>query len=282
MCVSACPYKKIYYNWHSGKSEKCIFCYPRIESGETTVCSETCVGRIRYVGVMLYDAEKIKEIASTEDVSKLYEKQLEIFLNPNDETIINEALKQGISENWIKAAQKSPVYKMIMEWKIALPLHPEYRTLPMVWYIPPLSPIQNKIESGKITKNGILPDVSSLRIPIKYLANLLTGGNESAVIASIKKVLAMRGYMRSKLVDNFLNLDTLADANLKEAEVEEMYRYMAIANYEDRFVIPTARSEHMGDAFAYRSGAGFIVSTETSEYINTSKDNKGKNLFGGV
>ena len=282
MCVSACPYKKIYYNWHSGKSEKCIFCYPRIESGETTVCSETCVGRIRYVGVMLYDAEKIKEIASTEDVSKLYEKQLEIFLNPNDEKIINEALKQGISENWIQAAQKSPVYKMIMEWKIALPLHPEYRTLPMVWYIPPLSPIQNKIESGKITKNGILPDVSSLRIPIKYLANLLTAGNESAVIASIKKILAMRGYMRSKLVDNFLNLDTLADANLKETEVEEMYRYMAIANYEDRFVIPTARSEHMGDAFAYRSGAGFIVSTETSEYINTSKDTKGKNLFGGV
>ena len=282
MCVSACPYKKIYYNWHSGKSEKCIFCYPRIESGETTVCSETCVGRIRYVGVMLYDAEKIKEIASTEDVSKLYEKQLEIFLNPNDEKIINEALKQGISENWIQAAQKSPVYKMIMEWKIALPLHPEYRTLPMVWYIPPLSPIQNKIESGKITKNGILPDISSLRIPIKYLANLLTAGNESAVIASIKKILAMRGYMRSKLVDNFLNLDTLADANLKETEVEEMYRYMAIANYEDRFVIPTARSEHMGDAFAYRSGAGFIVSTETSEYINTSKDTKGKNLFGGV
>ena len=28
MCVSGCPYKKIYYNWNSGKSEKCIFCYP--------------------------------------------------------------------------------------------------------------------------------------------------------------------------------------------------------------------------------------------------------------
>jgi Fe-S-cluster-containing dehydrogenase component len=33
MCVSGCPYKKIYYNWSSGKSEKCIFCYPRIEAG---------------------------------------------------------------------------------------------------------------------------------------------------------------------------------------------------------------------------------------------------------
>src|SRR3546814_20944855 len=48
MCVSGCPYKKIYYNWKTGKSEKCIFCYPRIEAGQPTVCSETCVGRIRY------------------------------------------------------------------------------------------------------------------------------------------------------------------------------------------------------------------------------------------
>ena len=29
-----------------------------------TVCSETCVGRIRYLGVMLYDADRIEEIAS--------------------------------------------------------------------------------------------------------------------------------------------------------------------------------------------------------------------------
>ncbi len=48
MCITGCPYKKIYFNWKSGKSEKCIFCYPRIESGMPTVCSETCVGRIRY------------------------------------------------------------------------------------------------------------------------------------------------------------------------------------------------------------------------------------------
>lgn len=281
MCVSACPYKKVYYNWHSGKSEKCIFCYPRIESGQTTVCSETCVGRIRYVGVMLYNADKIKEVASTEDVSNLYEKQLSLFLDPNDPEVISEALKQGISENWINAAQRSPVYKMIMNWKIALPLHPEYRTLPMVWYIPPLSPIQNKIEVGKLTQNGILPDVSNLKIPVKYLSNLLTGGNDTAVIASLKKILAMRGYMRSKLVDGVTNFATLKEAKISESEVEEMYNYMAIANYEDRFVIPTARCDHMSDAFAYRSGAGFAVDN-LSEKINISEDGKGKNLFGGV
>jgi nitrate reductase beta subunit len=40
MCISGCPYKKIYFNWKSGKSEKCIFCYPRIEAGMPTVCSK--------------------------------------------------------------------------------------------------------------------------------------------------------------------------------------------------------------------------------------------------
>lgn len=142
MCVSGCPYKKIYYNWVSGKAEKCIFCYPRIEAGEPTVCSETCVGRIRYLGVLLYDADKIEEAASVENPQDLYEAQLGVFLDPHDPEIQREALKQGISQSWLDAAKKSPVYKMAMEWKIAFPLHPEYRTLPMVWYIPPLSPIQ--------------------------------------------------------------------------------------------------------------------------------------------
>ncbi|NNK37252.1 MAG: nitrate reductase subunit beta, partial [Xanthomonadales bacterium] len=36
MCISGCPYKKIYFNWQSGKSEKCTFCYPRIEAGDPT------------------------------------------------------------------------------------------------------------------------------------------------------------------------------------------------------------------------------------------------------
>jgi nitrate reductase beta subunit len=70
MCVSGCPYKKIYYNWSSGKSEKCIFCYPAHRGGQPTVCSETCVGRIRYLGVMLYDADRIEEAASVPDESR--------------------------------------------------------------------------------------------------------------------------------------------------------------------------------------------------------------------
>ncbi|EAX0008346.1 nitrate reductase subunit beta, partial [Salmonella enterica] len=79
LCISGCPYKKIYFNWKSGKSEKCIFCYPRIESGQPTVCSETCVGRIRYLGVLLYDADRIEDAASTEHETDLYERQCDVF-----------------------------------------------------------------------------------------------------------------------------------------------------------------------------------------------------------
>ena len=132
MCISSCPYKKVFYNWESGKAEKCIGCYPRVESGMPTVCSESCVGRIRYNGIMLYDADRIEEMASMEDTQDLYEAQCNIFLDPNDPAVIAAARAEGINEDWIIAAQKSPIWKMAMEWKIAFPMHPEFRTLPMV------------------------------------------------------------------------------------------------------------------------------------------------------
>lgn len=48
--MSACPYKKVYFNEEISKSEKCIFCYPRIEKGLPTACAKQCVGRIRWIG----------------------------------------------------------------------------------------------------------------------------------------------------------------------------------------------------------------------------------------
>ena len=103
---------------------------------------ETCVGRIRYLGVLLYDADGIEAAASVANEKDLYEAQLKLFLDPNSPAVIEEA-RGGHPSSWLTAAQKSPVYKMACEWKVAFPLHPEYRTLPMVWYIPPLSPIQS-------------------------------------------------------------------------------------------------------------------------------------------
>jgi nitrate reductase beta subunit len=66
-CVSGCPYKKVYFNHRTGKAEKCTLCFPRIEAGQPTICSETCVGRLRYLGLFLYDADKVLAAAATSD-----------------------------------------------------------------------------------------------------------------------------------------------------------------------------------------------------------------------
>ncbi|MCW0347704.1 nitrate reductase subunit beta [Pantoea ananatis] len=258
LCISGCPYKKIYFNWKSGKSEKCIFCYPRIESGMPTVCSETCVGRIRYLGVLLYDADRIAEAASTENEHDLYQRQCDIFLDPNDPAVIDEALRQGIPQSVIDAAQASPVWKMAMDWKLALPLHPEYRTLPMVWYVPPLSPVQSVADAGLIDADaGVLPDVESLRIPVQYLANLLTAGDTAPVLRALKRMMAMRHFKRSQAVEGVTDTRALDEVGLESQQAEEMYRYLAIANYEDRFVIPSSHREMARDAFPERNGCGF-------------------------
>ncbi|RBI77495.1 nitrate reductase subunit beta [Roseovarius sp. TE539] len=275
MCVSGCPYKKIYYNWESGKSEKCTLCYPRIESGNPTVCSETCVGRIRYLGVMLYDADKIEQAANAPDTTDLYDAQLDVFLDPNDPVVIETARADGIPEDWIRAAQHSPIWKMAMEWKVAFPLHPEYRTLPMVWYIPPLSPIQNAAEAGKIGHDGQMPDVRSLRIPVRYLANLLTAGDEAPVVQALERMSAMRAYMRAKTVDGVRDEAIAARVGLSGRVIDEMYKIMALADYEDRFVIPTTHREQVEDAYDLRGGCGFTDGNGCSSGIS------GGSLFGG-
>lgn len=283
MCVSGCPYKKIYFNWKSGKSEKCTFCYPRIEAGDPTVCSETCVGRIRYLGVVLYDADRIQEAASCENEEDLYQAQLDIFLDPNDPEVIAQAKKDGVPDSWVAAAQKSPVYKMAIDWKVAFPLHPEYRTLPMVWYVPPLSPIQSVVNGGWLESDDVIPDVSKLRIPIRYLANLLTAGNEPPVKLALERMLAMRGFMRGKTVENVENEAILTRVGMDKASVMDMYQTMAIANYEDRFVIPTNHREYSGKssfdkeiAFEHRSECGFTFGNGCSDGRSTQQ------LFGGT
>ncbi|MDP6025784.1 MAG: respiratory nitrate reductase subunit beta [Pseudomonadales bacterium] len=49
-CMEACPYKKIYLNHQTGITEKCIFCFPRIENGVAPACARQCPGRLRFVG----------------------------------------------------------------------------------------------------------------------------------------------------------------------------------------------------------------------------------------
>jgi nitrate reductase beta subunit len=145
----------------------------------------------------------------------------------------------------------------------------------MVWYVPPLSPIQSAANSGDIGAFGALPDVRSLRIPVRYLANLLTAGDEKPVVAALERMLAMRAYMRERHVEMKESIEVLQQVGMTVGEVEEMYRYLAIANYEDRFVIPTTHREYAEDAFDLRGGCGFSFGNGCSDGRSETS------LFGG-
>ena len=49
-CVANCPYKKSMFRAYTGKSEKCISCYPAVEQGLQTQCVVNCIGKIRLFG----------------------------------------------------------------------------------------------------------------------------------------------------------------------------------------------------------------------------------------
>ncbi|RUM49100.1 MAG: nitrate reductase subunit beta [Hydrogenothermus sp.] len=254
-CISACPYKKVYFNWATQKAEKCTFCFPRIEAGLPTICSETCVGKIRYIGVILYDPDKLTELLNEKDDKKLYEKQLEIFLDPNDPKVIEQAKKDGVPDNYIEFAQKSPVYKLMVKYKVALSLHPEFRTFPMVWYVPPISPILQLFEDKSYDE--LFSSIDEMRIPLEYLANLLTGGNVEAIKGAINRLVAVRYYMRAKELGKEIDTKKLEEVGLSPEGAEELYRMLAIAKFEERFVIPTTRKEFDRDVYKEQGMTGF-------------------------
>ena len=245
-CVTGCPYKKIYFNHKTGKAEKCTLCYPRIEVGLPTVCSETCVGRLRYLGLFLYDADRVTAAAATPNEKDLYAKQLDLILDPNDPQVVAAARQQGIPEDWLDAARRSPVYALAKTYKVALPLHPEYRTMPMVWYIPPLSPIVDLLrDQGHDAESpGVLfGAIRALRIPLEYLAELFTAGDVDEIERVLTILAAMRAHMRNVTLGLPQDDSIATSVGMTDPSIREMYRLMAIAKYNERYVIPKAHVE---------------------------------------
>ncbi|MCP3998161.1 MAG: nitrate reductase subunit beta, partial [bacterium] len=200
-CVAACPYKKTYFNWQTGKSEKCILCYPRVETGQAPACFHSCVGRIRYLGVLLYDADRIVEVAKTDD-RDLVEAHRSIILDPNDPDVLDAARRNGLAESVIEAAQRSPVYRFVKVWKMALPPHLEFRTLPMLFYVPPLLPVTSSDDDGTVSTDSddFFHAIDKARMPVEYLASLLGAGNTGVVSYSLRKMMAVRYYRRAETV----------------------------------------------------------------------------------
>ncbi len=264
-CISACPYKKVYYNWRTGKSEKCILCFPRLETGQAPACFHSCVGRIRYLGVVLYDADKIEATASAPE-SKLVDLQREMILDPFDPNVIAQAEKDGVHFSVVEAAQKSPVYRFVKEWGLALPLHPEFRTLPMLFYIPPLLPVlgRNNGDTYHVDDGGdYFGSLDKARVPLKYMARLFTAGNEAQVRQAYEKLLTIRLFKRAEQVGDIgaeKVQEMLELTGLTPEQCEEIYRLTSLPTFEERFVIPPMHREEgialMGDPYTFKAETG--------------------------
>jgi len=266
MCVTACPYKKSYYNWNTGKSEKCVLCYPRLESGQAPACFHSCVGRIRYLGVMLYDADKIEAAASSPE-DQLVNAQMGIYLDPFDPEVIKQAKLNGIADSTITAAQNSPVYKFVKVWKLALPLHPEFRTLPNLFYVPALLPTMATVADGvyNSTSKSLWNGVESNRLPMKYLASLFSAGNTEKIVEVMKRLMAVRLHRRGVTVGDMNTAEVssaMKEVNMNAEMADAIFRLTSLATFEERFVIPPAHRE------------------ESIEMLENTADVKGNTGFG--
>jgi nitrate reductase beta subunit len=169
--------------------------------------------------------------------------------------VIEEAQGAGVEPSWIRAAQRSPVYKFVKEWGIALPLHPEYRTMAMMFYVPPLSPVVNEVgEDGLVSIDlpaerqdfELLADLEKARLPVDYLANLFSAGDRRPVVRALRKLLAVRIYRRRLSVEGELDEATLAllrSAGTCPEEAEDIFRLTALPGLSERFVLPPYNRE---------------------------------------
>jgi len=189
--------------------------------------------------------------------------------DPFDPEVIASAKKNGIADSTIAAAQNSPTYKFAKEWGMALPLHPEFRTLPMLFYVPPLLPVmasltdsEEKVEQNEklhsaakswdekwlydTSTDEMWGDLSKARFPMKYMANLFSAGDESMVEMRVKKLMAVRIYRRWKTVGDVSEAkvkEVLADTKLTPEMIDDIYYLTSLAKFDDRFVIPAAHRE---------------------------------------
>jgi nitrate reductase / nitrite oxidoreductase, beta subunit len=267
-CVPACPYKKTYYNWTTGKSEKCILCYPRIETGQAPACFHSCVGRIRYVGVLLYDASRIAAAASA-PAAELLDAHRGLILDPHDPAVIAAARASGVPAATLAAAQISPVYRFVKEWRLALPLHVEFRTLPTLFYVPPLSPVLATLRDGAFDNvaTGLFDSPDQARIPVRFMASLFSAGEEEPVRYALRKQQAVRAQRRSMTVGDVERATAdqqLAAAGCSAEEADAIYRLTSLCRVSDRVVLPPGIRESAGDPALRKQteGFGFMPSME--------------------
>lgn len=96
------------------------------------------------------------------------------------------------------------------------------------------------------TARGDLPSVENLRIPIDYLASIFTAGNAELVRDSLRRLTVLRAVKRAMQFGEDVPDDLLAAVGYDDDDVERLFRLLAVGEYRDRYVIPTAHREDAG------------------------------------
>jgi len=199
------------------------------------------------LGNVLYDADRIEETINKPD-AELVDAYRDMILDPRDPKVIEAALKNGIGQDVIESAQNSPVYKFVKEWGLALPLHVEHRTLPMLFYVPPLLPMMARTGDGiyDTSQDSFLSSIDSYRLPLKYMASLFSAGNEAPVRYALRKQLATRTFRRQETtgdLDATKVQEALSEADTNAEQANAIHHLTAMAPYDERFVIPPMHRE---------------------------------------
>jgi nitrate reductase beta subunit len=105
-CVEACPYKKAMYRTTTRTSEKCVGCYPRIEGKDPELSPNGEPLETRCMSVCP-GRIRMQGLVAIDDDGK------------------------WVEDRW------NPLYFMIRERPVALPLYPQFGTEPNGFYIPP-------------------------------------------------------------------------------------------------------------------------------------------------
>src|SRR5690349_21280797 len=89
----------------------------------------------------------------------------------------------------------------------------------------------------------VLPAIEQMRTPAAYPANVLAAGDSEVIRDVLRRVAGMPAHMRKRAVLGVHDEAMATAVGMSVADGEDMYRLLAIANYDDRYVIPKAHAE---------------------------------------
>lgn len=78
---------------------------------------------------------------------------------------------------------------------------------------------------------------------MEYLAELFSAGDPEPVSAVLRRLAAMRSYMRDINLGREPQESIAAAVGMTGEQLYDMYRLLAIAAYDERYVIPPAHAE---------------------------------------